>query len=223
MRTPMPILEQIEVLRSYLRTLQADCNRAMRESGAHYRKRRVCPFAEELRWRRMQHAWELRDVGNACLDELRHARVLSIADFLPGDQITMEVVLQGHGRSPERYLISDVIWSKRDKYHYEVWRLTKGGRLFERGGQTWLTPSTRIRIAKCEDVLPEETRRQCAAFRAAQTCFLKEPGIEATSNISSNGSRSDAREASFSGTGDQPQEAGDVLRPYLRPLAQAKN
>jgi len=93
----------------------------------------------------MQSAWELRDVGNACLDELRHARVLSIADFRPGDQITMEVVLKGHERPPERYLISDVIWSKRDEYHYEVWRLTKAGRPYERGGQTWLTPSTRIR------------------------------------------------------------------------------
>jgi len=173
MRTPMPILEQIKVLRSYLRTLQADCNRAMRESGAHYRKRRVCPFAEELRLRRMQHAWELRDVGNACLDELRHARVLSIADFLPGDQITMEVVLQGHERSPERYLISDVIWSKRDEYHYEVWRLTKAGRPYERGGQTWLTPSTRIRIMKCEDALPPETQRQCAAFRRHADVLLE--------------------------------------------------
>lgn len=134
MRTPMPVLEQIEVLRSYLRRLQADCNRAMRESGAHYRKRRVCPFAEELRWRRMQNGWELRDVGNACLDELRHARVLSIADFLPGDQITMEVVLQGHERSPERYLISDVLSSKRDEYHYEVWRLTSRQAL-----RTWRT------------------------------------------------------------------------------------
>ena len=110
MRTPMPIVEQIEVLRGYLRTLEADCNRAMRESDTHYRKRRVCPFAEQLRWRRMQSAWELRDVGSACLDELRHARVLSIADFLLGDQITMEVVLKGHERPPERYLISDVIW-----------------------------------------------------------------------------------------------------------------
>ena len=169
----MPILEQIEVLRSYLRTLQADCNRAMRESGAHYRKRRVCPFAEELRWRRMQNAWELRDVGKACLDELRHARVLSIADFLPGDQITMEVVLQGHERSPERYLISDVISSKRDENHYEVWRLTKAGMPDERGGQTWLTPSTRIRITKCKDVLPEETRRQCAAFRSRADALLE--------------------------------------------------
>ena len=119
MRTPMPIVEQIEVLRGYLHTLQADCNRAMRESDTHYRKRRVCPFVEQLRWRRMQSAWELRDVGSACLDELRHARVLSIANFLPGDQITMEVVLKGHERPPERYLISDVIWSKQDEYHYE--------------------------------------------------------------------------------------------------------
>ncbi len=135
----MPILEQIEVLRSYLRTLQADCNRAMRESGAHSRKRRVCPFAEELRWRRMQNAWELRDVGNGCLDELRHARILSIADFHPGDHITMEVVLRGHKRSPQRYLISDVIWSKRDEYHYEVWRLTRAGRPYERGGRPALS------------------------------------------------------------------------------------
>jgi hypothetical protein len=169
----MPIFKQIEVLRRYLRTLQADCNRAMRESSAHYRKRKVCPFAEKLRWRRMQNAWELRDIANACLDELRRAHVLSIADFLPGDQITMEVILRGHERSPERYLISDVVPSKRGEYHYEVWRLTKAGRPYQGGGQTWLTPSTRIRIAKSKDVLPEETQRQGAAFRSRADVLLE--------------------------------------------------
>jgi hypothetical protein len=47
------------------------------------------------------------------------------------------------------------------------------GRPYERGGQTWLTPSTRIRITKCEDALPEETQRQCAAFRRSADVLLE--------------------------------------------------
>jgi hypothetical protein len=83
----MPLLEQI-VLRRYLRTPQADYDRVSRELNAANRKRRVCPFVEELRWRRLQNARELREVGEECLDELRHASALSIADFFPGYQVT---------------------------------------------------------------------------------------------------------------------------------------
>src|SRR5438045_2357621 len=48
MRTPMPRLERIDVLRRYLRTLQADCDRVSRELNATYRKRRVCSFLESV-------------------------------------------------------------------------------------------------------------------------------------------------------------------------------
>ena len=83
MRTPMPILEQIDVLRRYLRTLQADYYWVSRELNAGYRKRRVCPFVEELRWRRLQNnARELREVGEACFDELRHARAPAVRGLL---------------------------------------------------------------------------------------------------------------------------------------------
>jgi hypothetical protein len=70
-------------------------------------------------------------------------------------------------------LISDVVWSKRYEYHYDVWRVTKAGRPYERGGQTWLTPSSRIRITHCKDVLPEETERQCAGFRGDANALLE--------------------------------------------------
>src|SRR2546423_12307316 len=95
MRTPMPILEQIESLRAYLRTLQADFN------------------------------WD-----------------------------------------PRRYIVTDVEWSKADAYHYVVTQLTHAGHLYKRGGDTWVSPSNRIKITRCDEPLTEETLRQCAYYRS---------------------------------------------------------
>src|SRR6476620_7596620 len=55
MRKPLPISQQLDVLRGYLRALEADCSRASYDFNDHWRKRKVCPFVEELRWRRIQH------------------------------------------------------------------------------------------------------------------------------------------------------------------------
>lgn len=159
----MPLLEQIDVMRAYMRTLCADMNRAYREEGAHYRKRRVCPFVQSLRYRRISNAFELEDVAEECLNQLRDARALSIADFFPGEQIVVEVVLKDHERQPERHVIKDVEWSKPDTYHYVAWQLTKDGQLFKRG-PSWLCPSKAIRITRCTDSLPEDTLRECAHF-----------------------------------------------------------
>jgi hypothetical protein len=72
--------------------------------------------------------------------------------------------MKGFERPSERFVIYDVLWSKPDSYHYDAWQLTKSGELFKRG-PTWLSPSNRIRIARCDDVLPEDTRRRCGYFR----------------------------------------------------------
>ena len=174
MLTPMPLLEQIEVLRAFRRTLRADCNRAMREAHSTYRKRRVTPFVEKLRYRRTDNAWELRDVADECLRQLRHARAISIAEWSPGDQIVVEVVARGSIPDPRRFVVTDVEWSKPDSYHYDVWQLTKAGRFYERGGQTWLFPSNRIRINRCDQTLPEETLRQCANYRSHADHFMED-------------------------------------------------
>jgi len=97
-------------------------------------------------------------------------------------------------RSLERYLICDVIWSKGDSYRHNVWRLTKAGRRYERGGHTWLSPSSRIRMTQCGDVLPEQPERHCASFDGTQMHSLKEPATEGTSTISLNGCRSERLE-----------------------------
>ena len=167
----MPLLEQIAVLRVYMRTLRADINRTYREESAHYLKRRISPFVVSLRYRRFRNASELEDIAQECMKQLRQARALSIAEFFPGDHITMEVVVKGYERSPERFVINDVEWSKPDGYHYVAWQLTKGGMLFQRG-PGWLCPSNRIRITRCDAHLPEETRRQCDWFRASALEFI---------------------------------------------------
>jgi len=171
-RTPLPLPEQIKALRNYMRTLRADINRASRESSRHYLKRRICPFVDELRYRRIMMAYELESVAQECVNELRHARALSIAEFAPGTCITMEVVMKHHERPPERYIIYDVRWSKPDSYHYEVWQLTKSGELFKRG-TTWLCPSDRIRIKRCDETLTEETRRMCEHVRERARRFAE--------------------------------------------------
>src|ERR1700741_4665491 len=112
MRSPKPLLEQIDELRMYLRTLRADINRASREGSNYYLKRRITPFVSSLRFERLMRAYELEEVAGECLAHLRKARAMSIAEFAPGDQITMEVILQGHERPAERYVIRDIEWRK---------------------------------------------------------------------------------------------------------------
>lgn len=172
MRTPMPLLEQIEVLRVFLRTLRADCNRASRETERHYRKRRVTRFVQELRYRRRSNAWELLAVAEECLRQLRQARALSIAEWRPGDQIIVQTLVKGFNPDPRRYVVTDVDWSKPDSYHYDVWQLTKAGRFYERGGHTWVYPSDRISITRCKEALSEEMRRKCAGYRSGAEQFL---------------------------------------------------
>jgi hypothetical protein len=172
MLAPMPLPEQIETLRAYLRTLRADCNRASRETERHYRKRRVTPFVQKLRYRRSSNAWELLAIAEECLRQLRQARALSIAEWHPGDQIIVQTDVKGFDPDPRRYVVTDVDWSKPDSYHYDVWQLTKAGRFYERGGHTWVFPSDRIRIARCAEALPEDTQRKCASYRSGAEGFL---------------------------------------------------
>ena len=174
MRTPMPILEQIEVLRAYLRTLRADCERATREAGAHYRKRRVSPFVENLRYRRQTQAYELRDVAEECLRQLRAAQALSVADWQPGDVLTVETTVSGLPPNARRLVVADVVWSKLDGYYYDVCQITKAGQFYERGGEHFLFPSDRIRVSRCLDSLPEATQRLCAQFRRQAESFLED-------------------------------------------------
>jgi hypothetical protein len=84
----------------------------------------------------------------------------------------MEVVVKGYERPPERYIINDVEWSKPNSYHYVAWQLTKGGVLFLRG-PGWLCPSNRIRLARSDSLLPEETQRQCDWFRQRAREFMQ--------------------------------------------------
>lgn len=67
------------------------------------------------------------EVAEECLARLRDARALSVAEHFPGTQVTMEVVMPGHERAPERYAIVDVKWSKPDSYHYVAWQITNVG------------------------------------------------------------------------------------------------
>lgn len=175
MRVPMPLVEQIEVLRLYLRTLQADIRRASREQNLVWRKRRVSPYVESLRWRRLSAAHELHEAAEECLKQLKRARALAIAEFAPGDvvQVTIQRVPPRPAR-PERFVIVDVLPSKRlDDYHYEVWQLTTSGRLFQRG-TTWLSRSRAVTIERFEGSLPSETLETCDRFRRGATAFVQE-------------------------------------------------
>lgn len=170
-RTALPLPEQIQAIRTYLRRVNADLNRAQRESSEGYRKRKVCPFVETLGYRKARAAFETWEIAEECLRELRHARALSIAEFGPGDQVVSEVVLKGYDRSPMRVLICDVEWSKPDSYHYVVWQVKKNGDLFQRGS-AWLFPSARVRITKCAEPVTAETQRKSDSFRCWAQEFL---------------------------------------------------
>ena len=171
MWTPMPLLGQIDALRHYVRMLRADINRASSEQSKHYRKRRVSPFVENLRYRRTRNAYEMVEVAEECLNRLRHARALSIADYFPGAQVSTHVLLPGHERPIERYVVTDVEWSKPDSYHYIVWQVTRSGQLFKRG-TSWLFPSNRVRITRCSLPLPQDTERECRYFHENAQQFI---------------------------------------------------
>ena len=164
MRKPLPLLDQIDTMRMYLRTLQADIRRASRDESSHYLRRRVSPFVVSLRYARLSRAYELEEVAQECLKQLRQAHALSIAEFFPGDHIRMEMVIKEHPRSPERFVVNDVEWSRVNGYHYVAWQLTRTGDLFKRG-PNWLCPSRHIIIERCDAPLSEKTQRQCAYFR----------------------------------------------------------
>jgi hypothetical protein len=162
----LPLPEQIDAVRKYLRRVNGDLTRAQRDVGEGYRKRKICPFVETLRHRRARAAFETWEVAEQCLQELRHAHALSIAEFRPADQILSEVFLKGYDRSPMRLIIYDVQWSKPGSYsyHYLVWQVKKNGDLFQRG-TTWLFPSKRVQLSRCMEPVTNETQRRCDSFR----------------------------------------------------------
>ena len=69
-RRPARLTDQIEALRRYLPTARANFNRAYRESFTT--RRRACPFAQELQYRRFKDAARLLKLTELCLKELRH-------------------------------------------------------------------------------------------------------------------------------------------------------
>lgn len=173
---PLPISEQIERLQRYIRTLRADTNRAYADTAQAHRKRLVAPFVDQLRYRRSSNAFRLLEVAEECLAELRHAHALSQAEFAPGDQVTMEVVLKGHEHPPERYVIEDVLWSKGNRYHYTVTRITKAGEFFKKG-PNWMWPSPRIAIRACTLALSEEALRTCEHLRRHAQLVLEDATV----------------------------------------------
>jgi hypothetical protein len=168
----MSLPDQIVALRMFIRALRADINRASRDQNVNYLKRRVSPFVVNLRYHRLFSAYEVEEVAQECLNQLRKANALSIAEFFPGDLITLEVILKGLARRPERHIIKDVEWSKPNSYHYIAWQVTKEGNLF-RAGPGWLCPSNLIRITRCDDTLPAETERQCKWFHEVAKEFVQ--------------------------------------------------
>src|SRR2546421_11968885 len=108
MRTPMPILEQIETLRAYLRTLHSDFNRAYREDSAQYRKRRISPFVANLRYRRLYNAPGLKQVAAEGLRQMRQAPAVSVSETKPGEQRLVVVILKGLPRDPPRHVITHI-------------------------------------------------------------------------------------------------------------------
>lgn len=126
MLKPLPLADQIAALRSYMRTLRADSSRTYREQAKHWRKRRVTPFVEQLRFQRSRNASELEEAAEECLGRLRHVQALYEAEFFPGDQIEMEVVMSGQERPPERFVIYDVEWSRSSESQIRCWG-TKSG------------------------------------------------------------------------------------------------
>lgn len=164
-RAAMPIADQIDRLRAFLRTLRADVDRASREISEHSRRLKVAPFVESLRWEHYRRASELAETAEECLAELKHARAIGLVEFRPGDVVTLEVTMKGHERPLERYAVYDVELLGRKDFGYRVWQLKTNGELFQRG-LTWISaPPRHARLTRCTDELPEETVRQCAWFR----------------------------------------------------------
>lgn len=166
-RTSLPFEDQMSELRAFIRILRADYRRGWREADKHYLRRRITPFAHHLRYLRIDYSRELEKVAEECLQDLAHARDLEEAEFFPGDQVTVEVVLKGFERGPERQIVYDV------KRCYEMWQLTKGGILFKAGPRS-VCLSSRIKVRPCSDPLPDETQRRAEDFRQWARQFVEQ-------------------------------------------------
>ncbi len=169
---PLPLADQIAALRSYMRTLRADSSRTYREQAQHWRKRRVTPFVEQLRYQRSRNASELVEAAEECLGELWHVQAITQAEFFPGEQIEMEVIMRGHERPPERFVIYDVEWSRVGGYVYQAWQLTRNGELFKRG-PTLICPSRHIKMTRVDRPLPQEALRKADYFREAANELIR--------------------------------------------------
>ena len=167
------VAEQRKRLQKYLRTLRADYNRAWRELSAIFRIRKGCPLEHQLRHRRFEGTAELLKLAEKCLEELNHCYALRLAAFRPGDQLLVKTTICGFPPDPRRYLVLDVRWAKRDSYWYEVHELTKAGMLHKGRYPHMLCPSSRVSIERCDEPLPEETRRQAEWARRASVAFLE--------------------------------------------------
>jgi hypothetical protein len=173
MRTPLSLPAQIQGLQWYIRTLRADETRASREEARYYRKQRICPLVVNLSYQRIRNARELGRVAEAGLAQLRHAHVLSIAEFFPGDLIEREIVDSSLSRPAQRFVLTDVQWSRSGRYHYVVWPLTRDLQLSKRG-TSWMSCSRQIRLLSYNARLPAETQRECEYIREQARRFVDE-------------------------------------------------
>ena len=171
MNIPMPIEEQVVVLRNYLRTLSADMNRAVRDEYAAYRKRRVSPFVQRLRSQRYSNAAELHACARECLQQLRDAHALLLSDWFPGDQIAVEVVMRGMPRDRRRFVIT-AVGCGASSVRYDVWQVTKKGDFFQRG-VTSIFLSRYIEVSGCDEPLSKDVLDYCSHFRTRAQQFLE--------------------------------------------------
>jgi hypothetical protein len=172
-RRELPVGEQRKRLSAYLRIARQNYNRAWREDSATFRTRRGCPYERSLRHRRFEDASLLLKLVEACLKDLNHCYALRIAGFRPGAHVLVTTVMKGYPPAPRRYIISDVIWGKRDSYYYEVQELTKAGDPHGRRYPTWMSPSNRISIEYCNEPLGKAGEQLAASSRTRAKYLLE--------------------------------------------------
>jgi hypothetical protein len=165
---------QCDSLTAYLRVVKANVRRAGEQLNVSFSRRSRYPFEDNLRWKSYCDARALELVVEACLHDLKKAKVMRLSPFQPGDHCIVTTTLRGFPTTEMQCAIYDIEPRPKSEYSYEVFGITKKGELSKRllGTTVWASKRNSIRI--CSAPLTSETERILAAWRDRGRMFTEQ-------------------------------------------------
>lgn len=165
---------QCESMTAYLRVVKANVRRTGEQLNVSFSRRSRYPFEDNLRWKSYCDARALQLVVEACLQDLKKAKVMRLSPFQPGDHCIVTTTVRGFPTTEMQCAIYDIEPRAKNQYSYEVCEITKKGELSKRSLGTTVWAGTRNSLRICSAPLTEETERILAGWRDRSRVFIDE-------------------------------------------------